>query len=149
MNNTHGSTPRLDALLARLRGTLLRNVWLHGLGTALAAAAAWLVFMYGADRMLKLPAPIRWIHLAVLVGGTLYLLRRSLFAHRARMPDKAGLAMLAQRALPDDVPRDDRFVSALQLRSSVRADAPSAPLVDRVTAPRRRRDSRGGHGDLR
>ncbi|MEM8711952.1 MAG: hypothetical protein AAGG01_13450, partial [Planctomycetota bacterium] len=125
-------TPQLDRLLRRLGSTLRRNIWLHGLGTAVAAAAAWLTFMYVADRVLRLPAPIRIIHLVVLVGGTLWILSRALLRHVRAVPDRAGLAMLAQRALPDDVPHDDRFVSAIQLRETTAADDPSAPLVERV-----------------
>ncbi|MDC3307605.1 hypothetical protein OAV47_02110, partial [bacterium] len=65
-------TPRLDALLRRLRGSLSRGVLLHGVGTVVAATAAWLLFMYAADRLLRLPAPVRILHLAVLTGGTIY-----------------------------------------------------------------------------
>lgn len=122
-------TPNLDRLLRRLGGTLRRNIWLHGIGTALAAGALWLTYMYVADRTLKLPAAIRVIHLVVLVVGVGWILRRALFQHAKNVPTDSGLAMLAQRALPDDVPRDDRFVSALQLRNTVGADSPSAPLV--------------------
>ncbi|MFT7171171.1 MAG: hypothetical protein ACI80K_004324, partial [Paracoccaceae bacterium] len=129
---TGAATPGLDRLLGRLRSTLKRNIWLNGLGTALAAAALWLTFMYAADRMLKLPAAIRIIHLIVLVGGTVWILRRTLFQHARRVPGRSGLAMLAQRALPDDVPHDDRFVSAIQLRETVAAESVSAPLVQRV-----------------
>lgn len=129
---TQALTPNLDRLLGRLGATLKRNIWLHGLGTTIAAAAAWLLFMYVADRMLKLPSAIRLIHLAVLVGGTVWLLRRALFQYSRRVPNRAGLAMLAQRALPDDVPHDDRFVSAIQLRQQIAADSPGAPLVQRV-----------------
>ena len=64
-------TPNLDRLLRRLGGTLRRNIWLHGIGTALAAGALWLTYMYVADRTLKLPAAIRVIHLVVLVVGCL------------------------------------------------------------------------------
>ncbi len=129
---TQAPTPNLDRLLRRLGSTLKRNIWLHGLGTAIAAAALWLTFMYVADRTLKLPAAIRVIHLGILVLGTAWLLKRTLFQHARRVPNQAGLAMLAQRALPEDVPHDDRFVSAIQLRETVAADSSSAPLVGRV-----------------
>ena len=46
------ATPRLDAVLRRLDGSLRRSIWLYGLGTAVAGAALWLLFMYGADRLL-------------------------------------------------------------------------------------------------
>lgn len=126
------TTPRLEALLGRLERALVRNVWLYGLGTVIAAGAAWLLFMYLSDRFLKLPAPIRLIHLLVLVGGVAYLSWRTIVRHRRRVPDRVGLAMLAQSTLPEDVPRDDRFVSAMQLVRSTAPDAPSAGLVRRV-----------------
>ncbi len=125
-------TPNLDRLLKRLGGMLRRNIWLHGLGTALAAGALWLTFMYVADRTLKLPAAIRVIHLIVLIGGVVWILKRTLFKHSKSVPSEAGLAMLAQRALPEELPKDDRFVSAIQLRNAVGADSPSAPLVRQV-----------------
>ncbi|MEM9802146.1 MAG: hypothetical protein AAGA20_17610 [Planctomycetota bacterium] len=130
---TRVETPRLDALLERLQSVLRRNVWLHGLGTVVAAAALWLVFMYVADRALKLPGPIRIFHALVLVGGTVFLLRRTLLRPIRSVPDRAGLAMLAQRALPDDVPREDLFVSAVQLPESVPAGTPARELVASVT----------------
>ncbi len=131
---SRNASPRLDALLDRLRAALLRNVWLFGLGTVVAAAAAWLVFMYSADRLLKLPAPIRIGHARVLAGGTIYLLRRTFLRHVRALPDRTGLAMLAQRALPADEPGEDLFVSALQLPAATPADAPSADLVALVVS---------------
>ena len=74
-------TPNLDRLLRRLGGMLRRNIWLHGLGTALAAGALWLTFMYAADRMLKLPSAIRVINLIILIGGLAWILWRTLFQH--------------------------------------------------------------------
>jgi len=126
-------TPRLDALLRRLRGSLSRGVLLHGVGTVVAAAAAWLLFMYAADRLLRLPAPVRILHLSVLAGGTLYLLRRSLLQHVRALPGRPELAMLAERAVEEDR-RQDLFVSAVQLDGSVPADSPAAELVRDVAA---------------
>ena len=126
-------TPLLNALLRRLRGSLSRGVLLHGVGTVLAAGAAWLLFMYAADRLLRLPAPVRILHLAVLAGGTLYLLRRSLFQHVRALPGRPELAMLAERAVDRDR-RQDLFVSAVQLDGSVPADSPAAELVRDVAA---------------
>lgn len=134
MSDSIAKTPRLDALLRRLKGTLVRNVWLYGLGTLVAAAATWLLFMYVADRVLKLPTPIRLIHLGVLVAGSVAILQRTLVRHRRRIPDRTGLAMLAQGTLPEDVPRDDRFVSALQLTKTTDPAASNASLVRRVAA---------------
>lgn len=126
-------TPLLNALLRRLRGSLSRGVLLHGVGTVVAAGAAWLLFMYAADRLLRLPGPVRILHLAVLAGGTLYLLRRSLFQHVRALPGRAELAMLAERAVDRDR-QQDLFVSAVQLDGSVPANSPAAELVRDVAA---------------
>lgn len=128
------ATPRLDAALRRLDGSLRRSIWLYGVGTAVGGAALWLLFMYGADRLLQLPAPIRLIHLAVLAAGTCWLLAKTLLRHRRSVPDRAGLALLAQRALPDEEAEDDRFVNALELTRSVDPAAPAAELVERIAA---------------
>lgn len=128
------ATPRLNAILNRLGSRLRRGVWLHGVGTVVGCAALWLLFMYGADRILKLPVIIRLMHLAALALGTAWLVSRTYLAHRRRIPDRAGLAMMAQKALPDDVVRDDRFVSALELQGTVAADSPAAEFIARVTA---------------
>ena len=128
------ATPRLDAVLRRLDGSLRRSIWLYGLGTAVAGAALWLLFMYGADRLLQLPAPIRLIHLALLAAGTLWLLTRTLLRHRRAVPDRAGLALLAQRALPAAEAVDDRFINALELTRTVDPATPAAELVERIAA---------------
>ena len=138
-------TPRLDALLRRLKSSLSRGVLLHGLGTVVAAGAAWLLFMYAADRILRLPAPVRILHLAVLTGGTIYLLRRTLLRHVKALPDRPALAMLAERAVDQDV-REDLFVSAIQLDGSVPAAAPAAELVRVVAA---RAEALAARADLR
>lgn len=128
------ATPRLNATLNRLGSRLRRGVWLYGIGTVVGCAALWLLFMYGADRILKLPVAIRLMHLTALALGTAWLISRTLLAHRRRIPNRAGLAMLAQNALPDGVERDDRFVSALELQGTVAADSPAASYIARVTA---------------
>lgn len=132
--STNAATPRLHAALRRLDGSLRRSIWLYGLGTAIGGAAVWLLFMYAADRLLQLPAPIRLIHLAVLIVGTAWLVSRTLLRHRRAVPDQAGLALLAQRALPEGEARDDRFVNALELGRSVQPGDPASELVARVAA---------------
>jgi len=138
-------TPSLDALLRRLRASLSRGVLLHGVGTVVAAAAAWLLFMYAADRALRLPAPVRLLHFAVLSAGTLYLLRRSLLQHLRALPNRAELAMLAERAV-DEGDREDLFVSAIQLDGSVAAESPAAELLQVVAS---RAESLAQQADLR
>lgn len=145
MNQQHGTTPRLDALLDRLGRTLKRSAWLHGLGTATAVAAIWLCFMYASDRFLALPTAIRIAHLVVLVGGFGFLANRFWLRHRRSIPDRAGLALMAERARPEADQGDDLFISALQLGASVPADAPSASLVKSLRA---RADEAAGRVDL-
>ena len=69
------ATPRLDAVLGRLEGSLRRSIWLYGLGTAVAGAALWLLFMYGADRLLQAMLRPAAADQGVLAGQTGGLVR--------------------------------------------------------------------------
>lgn len=122
------SKPRLHALLDAVRGRLVRQIWLFGLGTAAAGAGVWLFFAYAADRWLHLPAPIRMFHGAVLVLLPLWLLRRHLFGLLRRVPNREGAALLLERHLPAS---QERLVSALQLAPRA-TDPISGPLIQRV-----------------
>jgi hypothetical protein len=105
-------TPRLSALLARVGRRLVALACMHGIGTALAGVALWLSFAYLADRFLHLPAPIRVLHLAVLVGLPLAILWRELWRPLRRMPDERGRAVLVERAHPE---LEELLVSAIDL----------------------------------
>ena len=119
-------SPRLDALLSRVKRALTRQVWLFGAGSALLWAAAWLLFIYWADRLLQLPAPIRVFHTAILFGLPVYAVVRHLLRPLARIPDRDGLAILLERAHGDS---RDLLVSAVQLAPK----ADQAPkLIERV-----------------
>lgn len=120
--------PHLHALLDAVRGRLVRQVWLHGLGTMVAAAGAWLGFAYVADRWLHLPAPIRMFHGLVLVALPLWLFRGSLLRVLRRVPDREGLALLIERHVPAS---GERLVSALQL-APLASDPLRGPLVQRL-----------------
>ncbi len=112
------ATPALDALLTRVAGRLTGLVWLHGLGTAALAGAGWLAFAFLADWMLHLPAPVRVFHLIVLFALPAWLLARHLVRPLRARPDRAGLAVLVERAHP----RSELFVSAVQLRAATAPD---------------------------
>lgn len=123
-------SPRLNALLARLRARVVRLVWLHGLGTVAAATALWLLFAFLADWLLHVPAPVRVLHTAVLVALPLWFLRRDLWRLLRRVPDRAGLAMLVEREHPE---LSELLVSAVQLDPE-REGASSRALIERVVA---------------
>jgi hypothetical protein len=120
--------PRLGALLDAVRGRLVRQVWLHGLGTAVAAAAAWLGFAYTADRWLHLPAAIRLFHGLVFVGLPLGLVATQLVRVLRRIPDREGVALMLERRVPGT---EARLVSALQL-APLASDPVRGSLVRRV-----------------
>ncbi len=122
------SSPRLEALLDRLRGALVRQIWLHGLGSLLVVTSLWLLFMYGADRWLHLPRALRLFHGALLVGLPLWIARRHIVKPLGYIPLRSGLARLLERAHPGS---DDLLVSAIEL-APMESDAPGRELVDRV-----------------
>jgi hypothetical protein len=114
-------TPALERLLDGLRGRLVRQVWLHGLGTALAVAALWLAFAFFADWGLRVPHAVRLFHGAVLFLLVGFFAWRHLFRPLARIPSRAGLAILVERSHPD---LHELLVSAVQLQgASAEGDA--------------------------
>ncbi|MFT7676061.1 MAG: hypothetical protein ACI8QC_000027 [Planctomycetota bacterium] len=125
------STPRIDALLGRLRGALRRQVWLHGMGTVIAAGFGWLLFTFLADRFLHVPAPVRMVHSALTIGLPVFFLWREFARPMGHIPDRRGLAVLAGRAAPE---ARDLIVSAVQLapKQGQRAGSGSDELVERV-----------------
>lgn len=125
------STPRIDALLGRLRGALSRQVWLHGMGTVVAVGTGWLLFTFLADRFLHVPAAVRMVHSALTIGLPLFFLRREFLRPMGRIPSRRGLAVLADRAAPE---ARDLIVSAIQLapKQGQRAGSGADELVERV-----------------
>lgn len=125
------TTPRIDALLSRLRSALRRQVWLHGMGTVVAAGAGWLLFTFLADRFLHVPAPVRMVHSALTLGLPLFFLWREFMRPMSHIPSRRGLAVLAGRAAPET---RDLIVSAIQLapQKGERAGSGSDELVERV-----------------
>ncbi len=107
-------TPRLSALLDHLRAALVRQVWLHGLGSLLVGACVWLMGMYATDLLLDLPRIPRLINSTLLVGLIVVLLRTHLQRPLGSMPGPAGLARLVEQAHPGS---HDLLVSAVQLNT--------------------------------
>lgn len=131
MPTSHAS-PRLDALLRRLRGLLTRQVWLHGIGTTLGLVAVWLLFSFLADWLLHVPVVVRVAHCVVLFALPVVLLVRNLFRWLRRIPDRAGLAQLIERSHPE---LNDVLVSAVQLTAESNEHGEvSRPLIQRVVS---------------
>lgn len=122
--------PAVELLLARVGARLRRLVWMHGLGTLLAVASGVLVFAFLADWALHLPEPIRWVHLGLLVALPAYFLVRDLWRPLRRVPDRAGLAVLVERAHPE---LDQVLVSAVELNESAQPSG-TRERIDAVTA---------------
>jgi len=122
------ATPRLDALLSRLRQALVRQVVCHGAGTLALVTGLWLAYSYWADRLMHLPRAIRVFHGLLLVVLPGVFLLRDLLRPLRRVPDAAGLALLVGRARPDT---RDVLVSALQLAPRA-AGSTARELIERV-----------------
>lgn len=122
--------PALEQLLARVGARLRRLVWMHGLGTLLAVASGVLVFAFLADWTLHLPEPIRWVHLGLLVALPAYFFVRELWRPLRRVPNRAGLAVLVERAHPE---LDQVLVSAVELNESTQPSG-ARERIEAVTA---------------
>ena len=122
-------SPRLDALLKRLRDALVRQIWLHGIGTTAAVLAAWVLFAFLADWLLHVPAPVRVFHALVMIALPIGFIAYSLFRWLRRIPDRAGLAQLIERSHPE---LNEVLVSAVQLDAT--SEDAARPLIDRVVA---------------
>jgi hypothetical protein len=121
-------TPALERLLARLRARLTANVCLHGVGLVLGAASLWIFFAFFADWALHVPATVRWIHCAVALALPAVVAARELVRHLRRVPDRAGLALLIERADPG---LRELYVSAVQLQTAREPDG-DPELIERV-----------------
>ncbi len=165
-----GRTPALERLLQAVRADLVRAVVLSSAGSALLAFAGAAVFAFLADFVLGVPRAVRLWHTLLIVGAPLWALWHFGLKNVRRIPDRAGLALLAQRADPD---ADELLVSAVGFqaepgeahprsgvpgarRSDADASSPTAPsptapplraaLVERVLA---RADARAARIDRR
>ena len=79
-----------------------------------------------ADWALSVPAPVRWLHLGVLVALPTFVAVRALVRPLRRAPDKDGMAILIERAHPE---LSELVVSAVQL---ARRPTGAPALVDRT-----------------
>ncbi len=132
------STPRVEALLARLKSRLTKQILLHGFGTVFLVTAGWLCFAFLADWMLHVPVGVRWVHLLILVGVPCYLLWRELVRHLRARPDAEGLAVLLERAHPE---LSEVVVSAVQLRDASTSTEGYELIKSVVTQAEERADS--------
>ncbi|QDU68233.1 DUF4175 domain-containing protein [Engelhardtia mirabilis] len=107
-------TPRLEARLVALRGRLVRSVLLHAAGSVLLVASGWILFAFLADWGLQVPRLVRLLHLGVLAALPLAAAWREGYRHLRRIPDRSGLAVLAERGTPGS---DQLLVSAVQFQS--------------------------------
>jgi hypothetical protein len=113
--STTASAPQIERLISGLRSKLVRTVWLHGLGTVVSIAACWILFAFVADRGLGVPAPIRIFHGLVFPLLVAFFLWRGLVRPLRRLPDRAGLAVLLERAHPE---LREVLVSAVEFRDA-------------------------------
>ncbi|MEO0652639.1 MAG: hypothetical protein AAFZ65_18345, partial [Planctomycetota bacterium] len=122
----HPQTPVLARALDAVRGRLVRAVVFHAVGSVAFALCAWIAFAFVADRVLGVPHAVRWLHLLVLFALPAFVLWREGLRHLKRIPDRAGLAVLAERGVKGS---EELFVSAIQLRGRDRSDS-GEPLED-------------------
>lgn len=120
------ATPVLDERIRRLRARISAQVWLYGAGYTLLALGGWLLFMFLADWTLHVPAGVRLFHALLLLAIPIYVLRRFLLQPLSRVPDRAGLAVLLERAQDQG---DELLVSAIQLRESPPAEVDPVQLA--------------------
>ncbi len=142
------ATPAVERLLGRVGGRLTRLIWVSGLGTLVAAVAAALLLAFVADWTLHLPKGVRWFHLLLLLAVPTFFVLRDLWRPLTSRPDRAGIAVLIERAHPH---LKELLVSAVQLSHSAhpagepariasvlgQADEAASRLsIDRVLDPR-------------
>ena len=98
------ATPALERVLASLRGRLVGAVWMHGLGTILLVAGAWLAYSFLADWGLHVPRVVRILHAAALLVLVVAFLRRDLLRPHRRVPDRAACCSrnVSRRIKSDD-----------------------------------------------
>lgn len=125
------ATPHIDRLLGRLRARLVREVWLFGMGRVLAVAGLWVLASFLIDWTLHVPLGVRYLHLAVLVLLPSVVFYREVLRRLRCVPDRAGLAVLVERAHPE---LREVLVSAVELVARPAAERGAPDLVERVVA---------------
>jgi hypothetical protein len=124
--NSLEHTPALDRALSRVHRRLVAGVLAFGVGTALLAAAGWLVFAFVADYGLHVPRAVRLLHALVFALLPAVVLWRFLVRPLRRVPSADGIAVLVERRHPE--PRE-LLVTAAQLQRTPDGDP---ALVERV-----------------
>ena len=116
------------------------QVWSHGAGRTLLAFSLWLLFIFAIDWSLHVPLGVRILHVIVLVALPAFVLRHSLLRPLRRIPDRAGLAVLLERAQDQN---DELLVSAVQLADS----PPEGSDQEQLAALLERAEERAQHAD--
>ncbi|MBI5432298.1 MAG: hypothetical protein HZA52_05675 [Planctomycetes bacterium] len=109
------ATPALERALSRVGGALSTTIAVHGLATVVMLIAAWVGWTWFADYVLRVPFAVRVGHMVIAIAVPLVALWRFVVRPWARRPDRAGLAMLVERANPK---LGELFVSAVELQES-------------------------------
>ena len=107
------ASPNLEALLSSLRGRIVRQLLLYGVGTVLGAAVFWLGFAFLADWGLRVPYAIRIFHGVILVAVVALFAFRDLVRPWHGIPGRIGLALLLERANPE---LRELLISAVQFQ---------------------------------
>jgi hypothetical protein len=106
----------LDRLLAGQLQRVRRRFLVHGLAVVLLLPAAWIVVAFALDHVLRLPAPIRLLHSAAMLGlcafAAMRWLRHPLSVHL----QPSDVAVLLERVFPE---LHQRLVSAVQLKGAL------------------------------
>jgi hypothetical protein len=122
-------TPALESALARLRGRIVRLVWLHGLGSLALVLSLGIAFAFAADYVLRVPAALRLAHGIALSALALWALWRTLWQPLRLVPARRDLALLYERVDPSHA---ELLVSAVEFQAGPPGDAGDAELVARV-----------------
>ena len=103
---------------------------MHGVGRTLLVAAICLLFAFLVDWTLHVPSGVRIVDLLLLLALPAWVLWRELFSRLRNVPDRAGLAVLIERAHPE---LHELLVSAIELRRrNDPADGADPELVAKV-----------------
>ncbi|MAB80024.1 MAG: hypothetical protein CMJ89_11790 [Planctomycetes bacterium] len=109
------TSPRLESLLGSLRAHIVRQLILYGFGTIFGAAVLWLGFAFLSDWGLRVPHALRIFHGAILIGVVALFAYRDLIRPWRKIPDRAGLALLLERAHPE---LQEILISAVQFQAT-------------------------------
>lgn len=122
--------PNLTRALAKLAARLRRAALWQGLGIVLTGATLFGIFAFLSDYALQVPKPIRLLLLIAWIGITGYLAWRFVRGPLSRIPGWAGLAVLAERDVPESA---ELLISGVEFATGTDgAEADAKPLEQRV-----------------